>query len=256
MKLIKLMIMTVFSVICATLLFPGTANATEEIDEATGLKKPEIILEEFRESVSFMETDPNFDKYLSKYEQDYHEEYYLDADPMNTREQWDSMSRTERFVYYMSYTLPYGKLVYRDPVRDEEEFLEHFDTHEKTLGAIEKGDEVYAALQKVWSYQYMYWQATGMVCNFFNPAAQATTQEDSNKPSESNQDDMAQIKAELGEELVSEIEEIVEQEIKAETATAQTAANEPGTSPVIWVVVIIAAVAIAAGSFFLGTKKK
>lgn len=143
-------------------------NHGEEIDEITGLPTGESVLKNFKEKVSFIENDTNFDSFLRLYSGGMFKNYYLEADYINTEEKWDNMNETERFIYHTIYISPHSSMMNYE-FANKNEFVDELVAEKQLLGKIEKGDIVYDAIVDVWEWHYDYWETTGTFYNFFNP---------------------------------------------------------------------------------------
>jgi len=142
-------------------------NADEDLDPETGLKTAKSVLREYEEKVSFIQNDPNFSSFLTLYSGGMFKKYYLNADPMNTEEQWDNMKEVDRFNYYITYYMPYTKMMNYE-FSSANIMIEELISQKNILSQIEKGDIVYDAVVDVWKWHYSYWQHTGMFYNFYN----------------------------------------------------------------------------------------
>lgn len=139
----------------------------DEIDSETGLRTAESVLKSYEEKVSFIQDDPNFSTFLALYSGGMFKKYYLKADPMNTEEQWNNMREIERFNYYITYYMPYMKIINYE-FSTANEMIEELISQKNILSEIENGDIVYNAIVEVWKWHYSYWQHTGTFYNFYN----------------------------------------------------------------------------------------
>lgn len=225
-----------------------------EYDELTGLKKATVVLEDFKQATSFMETDPNFERYLNKFNNEVYKNAYLDVDPMNTAEQWEAKSIYEKFTYYMCYVLEYNKLTYLKADRNLEEYIEYFSSHKRIITNIERGDEVYAALEEVLIWYYKYWQVTGTVGNIFAGdnivTVEEAKQEEVVKLTDSDKEDLEEIRAALSEELETEIAmpevfEDSEQKVALSPSIDEASSSSNNGFVIIMVTAIIVSGAVA-----------
>lgn len=181
-----------------------------EIDPLTGLPTPESVIKNFEKKVSFIEDDSNFDSFLAVYSGPMLKNAYMESDAMNTEESWNAMNETERFIYYISYRMPYMSMTRRefDNVNDfiEEELI----SQRQRLNQIENGDIVYEAIVDVWEWQYDYWQHTGSIFNFFNYYdglnAGTPTESESEAVKLTEKEEMEEVKEEITKELNEETE--------------------------------------------------
>ncbi|MBQ3514986.1 MAG: hypothetical protein IJA32_14520 [Lachnospiraceae bacterium] len=183
-----------------------------EIDPSTGLPTAESVIKNFEEKVAFIENDSNFDSFLALYSGPMFKEYYLEADSMNTEEQWNNMKEIERFVYYITYIKPFSKMINYE-YANTNEFIEELTGEKQRLEQRENGDVVYDAIVDVWEWQYAYWQHTGSIYNFFNDYddsnAGTPTESEAVKLTENEKEEMEEI-----EEIKKEIQEELDEESK------------------------------------------
>lgn len=139
----------------------------ENEDENEELQATENILNNYLEEVSFMQDDMRFFSFLTTYSGAMFEKYYMEADPMNTTEQWESMKEIDRFNYYIIYYMPYTKMM-NYQFENENIFIEELIAQKNILNQIEDGDKVYRAIVDMWKWHYRHWQSTGEFYNFYN----------------------------------------------------------------------------------------
>ena len=133
----------------------------------TELSSPEEIFKSYLESTSFLQEDENFASFLAVYSGSMFEKYYLNMNPMNTKEQWAQMQSMDKFNYYITCVMPYTKIM-KYSYESELQFIEELAAQESMLKKISKGDEVYGAISNVWKWHYSYWNYTGMFYDFYD----------------------------------------------------------------------------------------
>ena len=181
----------------------------EEIDPDTGLPTAEYVIKNYEDKVSFMQDDKKFFSFLTTYSGAMFEKYYLEADPMNTEEQWESMKEIDRFNYYITYYMPYTKMMNYE-FSSANKLIEELIAQKNILSQIENGDIVYDAIVEVWKWHYSYWQCTGTIYNFYNyydgTNAGTPTVSETVKLTDKDKEEMAEIESEINEELEIETE--------------------------------------------------
>lgn len=132
-----------------------------------GIDSAENVIKQYNETVYIMNDNASYKDLLALYSGPMFEKHYYKADPMNTKEDWDNMSEVEKFSYYITYYMPYTKMM-NYTYNSEEEYIGELDTVHTLLAQAADGEKVYQALCEVWRWHYKYWQRTGIFYNFYS----------------------------------------------------------------------------------------
>lgn len=176
----------------------------EESNTEIDIQTADNVLNNYLEKVSFVQEDKKFFSFLTTYSGDMFKKYYLEADPMNTEEQWDNMKEIERFNYYITYYMPYTKMM-NYQFDTENEFINELVAQKAILQTIDNGDMVYDAIVNVWKWHYEYWRYTGTFYNFHNyydgTNAETPTTTEIIKLENKEKEELKEVKSEMEEEI-------------------------------------------------------
>lgn len=144
----------------------------EDIDPLTNLLKGEVAIQNFIDKTSFIQNDDTYqgNKFLSIYDGAMVKKDYVECHSENTEEQWDSMSKYEKFVWKKVYRSPQ---LYMFKAKSLNDFMEDAIAVETGLfknGEYTDEDIVYDALVELCEWHYSYFQVTGTVYDYYHGA--------------------------------------------------------------------------------------
>ena len=122
--------------------------------------------QDYLEKVNFIDGNSDYDAFLDVYSGTMFKNYFLDADSMNSEAQWDSMSKYERFNYYILYVQP-ETIITKAEVSQKSDFMKRLNSAKNMLETIPDGKNVSDALVDIWEWQWGKYEETGNVINFF-----------------------------------------------------------------------------------------
>lgn len=157
----------------------GNIPHGEELYNLSEVEEGEKIVANFFEKVSFIANDEKYKNFLDLYTGDMFLKYYLDIDSTNTREQWNAMGSYEKFVYYITYIMPYTRLM-KNEYSDVNQYTDELVAQKNMLNSIGGGDDIFNAIEQLWVWHYNYWTHTGTFYNFYdyNMEANISSQND------------------------------------------------------------------------------
>ncbi len=228
------------------------STAEEKTDYTVSTNNPEAdaVFNAYIEKASQMVGDSRFDDVFHLYEvleKDMADRYEKYAG--RPREEWLDYTTFERFLLYETYVKP----AMCKASSDYDYYystLDNFRIHiADKYDVIARVDQEQAdAFMELMDWVYEYIMENGSPYNYMT--GNSASEENSELESIAAANIAAKEEADAKDrEFLSGIQEEY-------NVTIQTEPNEEGTSPVVWVVVVIAVIAIAAGAFILGTKKK
>ena len=192
---------------------PHREETDIEIDELTGLESAESVWDRFVTTCAAMEGDPAVDHYYSLASAQLIKQSYLKDKETNTEEAWDAMTNLERYVLYQAYTCPKNELM--RGADNEEDFLEELmETDKALLKDVEGGDVILEALEDLWRWHYKYYLHTGTFYDFYADydGEYVGTPLDGSGSAADVQSVIDEIKEELSDSEIQEIQEALEEE--------------------------------------------
>lgn len=145
----------------------GNVPHGEEHYNLSEVEEGEKIIADFFEKISAIVNDDKYKNFLELYTGDMFLKYYLDIDSTNTREQWNTMGSYEKFVYYITYIMPYTRLM-KNKYTDVKQYTDELVAQKNMLNSIEGGDDIFNAIEQLWVWHYNYWTHTGTFYNFYD----------------------------------------------------------------------------------------
>lgn len=147
----------------------NSSNDNDTITESTNLPTAESSYKTYIDAVSFMYGNSDFDGFLKNYDNDIMKGYFLNADSLNTENDWQSMNSFEKFNYYILFVRTKTLIIGENAVKSEADLLKELSSENALLGNIKGGDKVIDAVRKIWSWEWMNWEQTGEFVNLYDP---------------------------------------------------------------------------------------
>lgn len=168
---------------------PQATTGTET--ESTTLTESQQIYADYINAVSFMDGNKDFDTFLNNYDNDIMKKYFLNAESTNTENDWEQMSKFDKFNYYILFVRTKTLIAGENAVSSEEALINELSSESTLLNTITDGSKVLEAIKTVWRYEYEYYQQTGNFINLYDPYTKGAAQKYST--TELTDDDKAEI---------------------------------------------------------------
>lgn len=151
---------------------PTTENTqvdtNTEVEKDDKLLDKETIYNNYIKAVEFIKTDKNYTNFLKLYNNDIMKSYFLEADPLNTEDDWKQMNDFEKWNYYILFVRTKTLIMGENAVETENELLDNLGSESALLSNIENGDKVIEAVKTVWRWEWENWEKTGEFINLYD----------------------------------------------------------------------------------------
>lgn len=157
-----------FKVCKSDLQVTENPNINTSSTENGEISDNETAYKKYIEAVSFIDNNSKYINFLKLYNNDIMKSYFLNANSLNTEEDWKKMSDFEKWNYYILYVRTKTLLLGENAVTSEEEFIKQLNSEISLLNNIEDGDKVIEAVKTIWRWEWKYWQKTGEMPNLYD----------------------------------------------------------------------------------------